>query len=90
MKIKRILRESILLILIMCLVTGCGVFASVPPVESGGEGASEPQFSGDAESESEPEIKPEDLGPVKEETKVAINDMSKAFHILLERGTKKF
>lgn len=44
----------------------------------------------ESESESEPEIKPEDLAPVKEETKNIINDMSKAFSILLERGTKRF
>lgn len=42
------------------------------------------------ESESEPEVKPEDLEPVKPETKKVINDMTKAFDILLERGTRKF
>lgn len=47
----------------------------------------------DTESELESEteyIKPEDLEPVKDETKVVISDMSKAFNLLLEKGTKKF
>ena len=44
----------------------------------------------DTASEPESEVKPEDLEPVLPETKKAINDMTKAFNILLERGTKKF
>ena len=42
----------------------------------------------ESDSEAEPEVKPEDLEPVQEETKKVINDMSKAFSILLQRGTK--
>ena len=59
----------------------------------GADGTGNTDISDDndvTESDSEPEVKPEDLEPVQPETKKAINDMTKAFNILLERGTRKF
>lgn len=93
MKIKRILREIVTFILILCLFSGCGLAVGAPTDGHADSENSSSQLSSqtdNSESESETEVKPEDLEPVQEETKKVINDMTKAFNILLERGTKKF
>ena len=63
--------------LILCFVAGGNPSTGETNVDSG-------------KDNTESEVKPEDLEPVQEETKKAICDMTKAFDILLERGTKKF
>lgn len=100
MKTKRILYAGMVLMLILCFCMD-GIFFGEVPVGGtvvGGENSSgQEQESSDKDtsetetSEKQPEyIDPEDLEPVKEETKTIISDMSKAFSILLERGTKYF
>ncbi len=84
---KRILRGSVAFILIMCLCVGCQWITGVPSGGMAGENAGQST----KESESGQEyMEPDELEPVKDETKNAINDMSKAFEIMLERGTKYF
>ncbi len=94
---RRIGYASMAFILILCFVLD-GILAgsisfdgfAIGDIVVGGEAVSN---QGDTDSESELEkeyMNPEDLEPVKDETKQVINDMSKAFEILLERGTKAF
>ncbi len=94
MKIKRILRDMTAFILIISLCTGCSIGAgtdggSQNPTGSWGSGTSGDTAT-ETDSEESSELKPEDLAPVQDETKVQIHDMSKAFAILMERGGRKF
>ena len=88
--------------LIMCFVLDAAIAGTLPRFElpfgdiiAGGNpsnsqvGDKVPGNDKDA-TESESEVKPEDLEPVQQDTKKAINDMTKAFNILLDRGTRKF
>ena len=79
---KRILCACLLLALVVSLCSGC----QDGHLSTNG-------IYGDSQNTSEnttEEMRPEELGPVKEETKKKINDMSKAFTILLERGGRDF
>lgn len=94
---RRIGYASMVFMLILCFFLDAIYFGKLPPGGTvGSAGDSSGQSGTDtsesvSESESEPEyIPPEDLESVKDETKKAITDMSKAFEIMLERGTKYF
>ncbi len=67
------------LLLSLCLLVGCADSSTNGP-------AVNPSGS---ESEKE-NISPEELEPVKEETKVAISDLSKAFSIMKEKASREF
>lgn len=95
MRGRHILRGGVVMLLIMNLCVGCGSFTGSLLPGNGTEGPADSQgnslSNGDSQgNDDSEEVKPEDLEPVKEETKQAINDMSKAYDILLERGTKRF
>lgn len=85
--------------LILCFVFDAAIAGTLPRLEwpfgdmvAGGNPSNSENGNGgaDTESESEPDVKPEDLKPVQPETKKAINDMTKVFNVLLDRGTRKF
>lgn len=90
---KRIARMCITMLIVMSLCGGCQENVSVggTDVSEGNsmDKTSTSEWENDTDSKKE-DIKLEDLEPVKEETKVVISDMSKAFALLLEKGTRSF
>ena len=101
---RQIMLSFLALMLVVSLCIGCqsptsGIISEQPSesvndsiidsiVESTDSESTDTEDS--EETEESEEIKPEDLEPVKPQTKEVIRDMTNAFAVILEKGTRKF